>query len=311
MTHPNPIPPRPGATDIVWQWISYALWGWTLVALSVFLSATLSYFLIKQSMAHEVSAYSFAAVLILLPMAFFVDRAYRRRELPEKHGFAAVVLVLHAVLVFLAMVGGVLTAAVSLFWLLINGDASPTAATSIISSLVVTVLGALLFVRIVRFPRIERLVAFFPLAVIAVAVITAGFAAAGPVRSLVSTRNDRLIEDNLHVIDTAIQNYASDKNKLPQSLKDLSLKDSYQEGAKKLVSRNMVAYTPSADSNAYYMSYELCVTFSRAKGSGNTSHNDIYSAGMDHGKGKQCYDLNAYGTGSTPDYPVNYDNYLQ
>lgn len=296
---PQQVQPRTDAgstTEIVWQWICYALWGWTLFALSVFLSATLTYFLVKESAMHEVSAYSFAAVLVLFPMAFFVDRIYREREPAEKRGFAAVVLVLNALFVFLAFVAGVLATVVSLFWLVIHADVSPTMGTSILSSVVVTLLGGMLFARIVGFARIARYVKLFPLIVAGVVAVTSVLALAGPVRSMVATRSDRLIEDNLITVDTAIQDYATDNAKLPESLSDLSLKEPHQEGAKKLVDRKLVTYTPDTDSaSSYNMNYELCVTFSKAKGNGSTANNDTYGVASNHGKGKQCYSLSAYG----------------
>ncbi|HSX16828.1 MAG TPA: hypothetical protein VLH86_01865 [Patescibacteria group bacterium] len=309
----QPAAHKPGtpnnAIDIVWQWVTYGLWEWALVALSVFLSSTLTYFFVHSaSSGYEFGMYSLAAVICLLPLAIFADRMYSKREPHEKHGFAAVVLVLNAIVVFLAVVGGLITAVVSVMSWIINGQFSADTKITVISSLVVALLGGLLFARIMKFARLERILRIFPLIITAVVIVTTIFAIAGPFRSLIGTRNDRLIEANIGTVSTAIDDFTTQNNRLPASLDDLTFNQPYQDGAKNLVKKKLVTYKHDSNTGSSYygLTYQLCATFKKAKGNPASSSKDVFSASYQHGRGEQCYDLTAYGNykdTTTPQYP--------
>ena len=316
---PMPVHEDKNAATVAWQWITYILWEATLFTLSVFLIAVLAYFITgASSVTYSFSIYSMAALVCLLPAAFLVDRCYRKREPEQKQGFAGVVMVLNVVVVMLAIVGGVVAAAFSLFSLLLDNESAKSVTVTVISSLVVSLLGVLLFWRILPNRRVLRLVKLFPWVVMAVSVAALVMALAGPVRTLLSSRNDRLIEDNVTTLDSAIQDYFSQKAVLPASLKDLSLSSTYQSGAKQLIDRHLVEYEPGIVSgssptiNAYdptsssydysYSSsdygyktadYKLCMTFGKAKGNGAGGNKDLFTVSSDHGSGRQCYDLTA------------------
>jgi type II secretory pathway pseudopilin PulG len=297
----SPEPQRNRAVDIIWQWVNYLLWQWTLFAATIFLSATLTYYFVHEASGYEVSVYSLATVLCLLPAAMIIERIYSKREPREKHGFASVVLVLNAVLVFIAMIGGAIAAVISILWLIVNGEGSATNTISIISSLTTSVLSTMLFVRMIRAHKVERLLKFFPLVVAGLVAVSAVFALAGPFRSLVASRTDRRIEENVGVLNAAIQDYTTKNDALPASLDDLDLKQSHQSGAKSLVKHHLVTYTKDdSKDGSYTLPYELCMTFKKSKGSGSTSNKDVYSVTYEHGSGKQCYDQSAYG--KTPSY---------
>jgi type II secretory pathway pseudopilin PulG len=210
------------------------------------------------------------------------------------------------VLVFIAMIGGIIATVISILWLIVSGESSATNTISIISSLTTSVFSAMLFVRMIRLGRVERWLKFFPLVIAGIVAVAAAFALAGPFRSLVGSRSDRRIEQNVNTLNTAIQDYTTKNDALPASLDDLDLKQSYQSGAKSLIKHHQVTYTKKDARYDYgYLSYELCMTFKKSKGSGDTSNKDLYTVTYDHGSGKQCYDLSAYG--KTPSYD-NYNN---
>lgn len=299
---------QPGASSvqIVWQWVCYGLWEWALVSLSVLLSITLSYYVVGVGV-DEFTIYVLAAMVCLLPLAFFVDRVYVRQEPAQKHGFTGVVMVLNAVMVFLATVGGFIAAVISLLSMFVNGG-SDTLTIATISSLVVTALAGMLFVRILNPEKLRRFTKIFPWVVLAVAGLTVVFSVAGPIRSLQSTRDDRLIENNIYTIDTEIRNYAYDHRRLPASLNDVALGTSYQKDAQSLIDRKLVTYRPNtkpskiqtqnaqdaisslapAPSETEY--YQLCTTFDKEKGSGKYKPKDLYNVGLDHPAGKVCFD---------------------
>lgn len=311
-----------GATEIVWQWLTYGLWQGVLLILSFFLSSVFAYYFVhgNTSLGQEFSVYSLAAIICVTPLAFLVDRAYSKQEPAEKYGFASVVLVLNAVFVAVVLVGSLVALVVSVFWMILNAEMSSATTVSILTSLVVTALGLLLFTRIVGAPhRLKRILKLFPLIVVGVVALTSILSIAGPVRSFVSTRADRLIEDNITTLNSAIQTYATDHSRLPKSLDELSLTESSQSGAKKLVSRKVVTYKPDDTStDSYSLTYKLCVTFKKSKGTQEGgSFNSLYAVTYSHGSGEQCYDQSAYGSSldlnnSTPtDYNTNYDDFLQ
>lgn len=297
----------PSAAQIVWQWVCYGLWEWTLVALSTLLSAVLAYFFVSKDGDYQFVIYVLAAVICLLPLAFVVNRVYAKDEPEQKHGFAGVVMVLNAVLVFLATVAALITAVISTLTMAIHPPSDGRTIT-IISSLVVTVLGMMLFVRIINPAKLRKFSKLFPWIVVAVTGVTIILSFAGPFRNLMTTRDDRLIEDNIYTISNEIDNYANDHGKLPAGLNELQLDGSYQDGAKQLIDRNMVRYTPNIKpasteelndfngafsggvqtSAAHY--YQLCVTYEHQKGNGKNSTKDLYSASSNHSAGEVCYE---------------------
>ncbi|MEO6513392.1 MAG: hypothetical protein ABIR37_01755 [Candidatus Saccharimonadales bacterium] len=331
-THTDtPLATGNNAVHIVWQWLTYALWTFTLASLGSLLSGTLAYFIARDSGA--VNSYTFIVYIIavtvcLLPAAYIVDKVYSKYEPHQKHGFAAVVMVLHAVLAFVVGLGAAITAVVTALSMAtdISSD-NKTRLTVIISAVIITILSVLLFARIVRPARFGFLTRKFRLIVTIITAIGIVAAFAGPYLASINSKTDRLIEQNLPNVSQAVQTYVSNNQKLPSNLKDVSFGD-YEKGAKTLVDRNLVSYrklnkvapqdvvtsvAPSSKAGVPYVpesnksfSYELCVTYKYARNANNTRITpalDQYSTYIDtngHKSGKVCYDQYAYSYGIYP-----------
>lgn len=287
-------------TNIVLQWVSYALWELTIITLSVLLSSTLTYFMVDTSSDYAFVIYFLAALICLLPLAFFIDRWYAKDEPEQKRGFSGVVMVLNAVIVFLATIAGLITAVVSTLSVFVNTQTSATTHIAIISSLVVTILGGLLFLRILNPPKFRVFCRAFRFIVALIAGLTLIGVIAGPFKMQINTRNDRFIEANLPTIGSAMYDYTSDHKALPGSLDDLALVGAYYDDARALIKKDLVRYKPNTnvttETTAYQTvtkySYELCVTWQRAKGAqDNLPKSDIYYITERHAAGEQCYDL--------------------
>jgi hypothetical protein len=318
---PNAVPPKAHGIQIVWQLLTYSLWSWALTALIVLLVATLSYYMLHNEADYEFSIYAFAAVICLLPLAFFADKIYSRQEPEQKHGFAAVVMVLSAVFVFLTSLGGLITSVVTVFTLFVNPGDTETKQVIIASSLIVTTLGGMLFARILHSPKLRRLNRLFPLIAVGVTAIATVMAIAGPFRSEIAARNDKLLESNMQVVNDAVQDYARDNKRLPANLGDIKLDKSNQKDAKQLVAKNLVEYkvinasNPGLGEDLDYTytelsttasrrqtgTYELCATFKKAKGeeyserdSGYDDYGSSYISAYYHPAGHHCYKLKAY-----------------
>lgn len=301
------IPPK--HTNVVLQWVSYALWELTIITLSVLLSSTLTYYLVDISSGYTFVIYFLAALICLLPLAFFADRWYAKDEAEQKRGFSGVVMVLNAIIVFLATIAGLITAVVSTLSVFVNTQTSAATHITIISSLVVTMLGGLLFLRILNPPKFRTVCRAFRFIVVVIAGLTLIGVIAGPFRMQISTRNDRFIEANLPSIGSALYDYASQHRALPSSLNDLELGGAYNDDTRALIKKELVSYKPSTkittENSTYQAStkyhYEICVTWQRAKGNQeNLPQSDIYQVTERHASGAQCYDLQAEVYGSQP-----------
>jgi hypothetical protein len=306
----SPPVPASSAVQIVWQWVCYGLWEWALFTLSLLLTAALSYFILDDNDTSTFVIYATAAAFCLVPLAFFVDRTYAKREPLQKHGFASVVMVLNAVVVFLVAVGAAIAIVVSTLAMFINGS-SETLTITALSSSIVAALGAMLFIRIINPERLRKFSRLFPWIVMGVTGLAIILTVAGPIYTLRETRNDRLIEDNISTVNYAIENYISDNQKLPASLDVIDLDDTYQQDAVKLVKDKIVSYDPQTSLNtvnledipkAYRglspatnqtMRYKLCVTFKREKGTPPVSNdnNALNGVSLDHPAGNVCYNL--------------------
>jgi hypothetical protein len=304
---------------LVWQWLTYGLWSWTLASLGILLSSTLAYFIASASRdgGYTWQIYIIATALCLLPISYLIDRTYSKHEPAHKHGFAAVILVLHAVLAFLVSIGALITAVVTLLSLATDasGD-TPIKTTVIISALLIALLGGLFFARIVRPAKLEAISRRFGLIVSVIAAVTIIAALAGPYASTIQTKSDRQIESGLYGVNTAIQDYARNNKKLPANLSDLTF-DSYAHEAKQLVKDNLVSYSAKGETTTsgtyatHTFKYELCVTYKKSKGSGKAvpAHSsflasDTYSSSYldtySHPAGHTCYQQSTYVTDTIP-----------
>lgn len=268
-----------GAVQIVWQWLTYGLWVLTLGGLGFLLTSTLSYFITNggsYTSGQENIVYVIAITLCLFPAAYFIDKAYSKHEPAEKHAFAAVVMVLHAVLAFLVGIVALIVAVVTLLSLAtdITGDAK-SKATIILSSLLIAFLSAIFFVRIVRPAHFAALSKRFGLLVAGITAVTIAAALVGPFTASIINRSDRLIEANLPGLSVSVQNYATSNQKLPASLSDLTFNPQYEKGAKALVDRNLVMYRILKSPTTPLTAEDLSVMGNNARN--NVSYSDTKS----------------------------------
>lgn len=249
--------------------------------------------------------YAISAILVLLPISVACDHFYSKQEPAKKTGAASVVMVIHAVLFALFGIGALITFVVSLVQLFTSSSSSNSIHVALYSSVIITLLYAAVFLRTLNFVKLKWFNRFFIVSMVVVVGIFSVLAIVGPVATARLTRNDSLIDANLPIIQSNIDDYVTSNNKLPPSLADLSLNGDVQ----KLVADNLVQYTPNSKplntilpssstqaSNTYY--YELCVDYKKSSGSdgGNpysaaTANNDYTgsAATYNHPAGNYCY----------------------
>lgn len=309
------------AVQVVWQWLTYTLWSWALCALAILLSGVLTFWFVSKSYGYEFLIYSLAALIVLLPLAYFADKYYRKIEPDVKHGFPAVVMVLNAVIIFLVAIAGLITAVISLFTMFVSTDENSGKLIAFMSAGVVATLGMLLFFRIIRPPKYRAYVTKFPKIVVLITGVTIVMAFIGPFVREASRKSDKIIESGLPSVNTAVQDYARKNKKLPDDLSSLS---PYNSDGKKLIEKNKVEYriisqvnsggatilplnSNSLNSSTSYNrsvnnsnkgEYELCVTYSyEKKEEGYNDYYDDYSSRPEsnyistytHKAGRQCY----------------------
>lgn len=251
-TEPQAVPPAPAPTPpaapaspnspgvVVLQWLTYAFWGWTVLALSSLTAAVLTTF-IAQSDTSAFSKYALAAILVLLPLSLACDIFYSKYEPVKKTGAATVVMVIHAVIFALFGIGSLIVAVFSVVQMLTgSGDSTPSQ-IALYTSLIIFVVYLAVFLRTLNLeqtPWIRK--AFIAFMLVAVGTIGA-LGIFGPIAHERATRDDRLITSNLYEIQQAIEDYAKDNNKLPEKLSDVNAKGDAAE----LIERNLVKYTPN------------------------------------------------------------------
>jgi hypothetical protein len=326
---PAPVnqPHQPTNTGaIVMQWLTYAFWGWTVLAMS-FLTATVLSSFIGDSDTNFFTPYAIAAILVLLPISIVCDHFYSKEEPAKKTGAASIVLVIHAVLFALFGIGSLIAAVISIVTMITSSSESNASVIALLSSIIIFVLYSALFLRTInppKFPMIRRLFMIFMIAVVGI-IATLGLL--GPVAKARQTRTDKLIEQNLSYVSNAVNTYATNNKKLPDNLNNVNLSGD----AKKLVSDNLVTYKPNTksstiepSSNSLYQNnftsptntttgasltsgrttfyYQLCVIYKKSSndkyGSSNysSSLNDTdgystYLSAYSHGEGETCYKL--------------------
>lgn len=311
---------------LVLQWLTYALWGWTILALAWLTAISVGFFLNPSSTERyqsEMVAYSLAAVIVLFAISLICDVFYSRRETLQKSGAAMVIMIIHAVIFALFGIGSLIVAVFAIVRLLIgdsNGSSygdSGALTTLITGSVIAVVYGATLL-RTVRPFKLKRsgLVYWIFMGVITVSITT--LAIAGPTWNARLTRDDRLIERALPQLSETIRNHTAKSDALPNTLADV--REEAPDEVRQLIDRNLVEYKPgkkidTPEQNAEDLPiispaskpivapnvdafrYSLCVTYKAKKGSDTYPARDmeLYNQTSPetyyHDAGRVCYDL--------------------
>lgn len=294
--------PHTHAGQLILQWITYALWGWSLLAISG-LVAIVYNSLLGQPALSMLVPYAFSGTLVLIIGALIADTFYRKQEPEHKQGAAMAIMVIHAVIFVLFGVAATIACIVTATTLLMNTGgvaSSPSLLAAVLSWATIAILYAATFFRTLnpaRFARRTPLV--YDLSMIIITLIFVVLAFIGPFVQIFNTRNDRRIEQGLPVVQSAIGDYIRTNNTLPQDLSALTL----QGDTMTLVKDNLVHYRNegknAADSTLHY---QLCVTYQAASLTTSTTYSYGYISSdyttmlstTHHPKGDVCYKLKAF-----------------
>lgn len=316
----EPVPEKAGAGLIILQWLTYAFWGWTVLALSILTTTVIASF-IADADTGGFTPYGIAAVLVLLPISFVVDSFYSKKEPQKKTGAEMLVMVIHAVLFALFAIGALIGAVFALVQLMTSSADTSGIQVGLYSCLIITAYYALTFLRTLNPAQLSVVQRLYRFVMLASVGLIALLGVIGPVAQEISRRDDKLIEASLSDVSRAINSYAAKNKTLPSDLNALSLTGD----EKKLVEKGLVEYKPegpvtigtSRSSTSTYSSrlnntsrveyrYQLCATYkkeSRGYGKYSSSYDRInreeyssYISAYSHPAGEVCYKV------STADY---------
>lgn len=286
-------PQSSSAGIVVLQWLTYAFWGWLILGLIWLMSVILINAIVGTSV-NEIVPYAIAASIVLLPLAFVSDLFYRKYEPVKKTGASMVIMVIHAVLFALLGIGSLIIAVFTTLNMAINIDGNVDA--QLVTALVAgfaTLLYAAAFVRTLSPFKNKRVTLLYGFVMLAITILLLIFAVVGPVIKSLSTRDDRRIETSLPSLQTSIEDYITDNNKLPASLNDITIND---DTARKLVEENKVKYVSEGKTTKQIgtyardsFRYQLCVDYkgpSNSRYGGNSGYGSSY---VDNGGGYKTY----------------------
>lgn len=299
---------------VILQWLTYAFWGWTLLALTGLIATVLFAFFTDADTSGTIP-YVIAATLVLLPISFVCDIFYGRKEPAKKHGAPMVVMVIHAVIFALFGIGMLISAVLTVVQLAIGGlgESSEYQIATIVTLLLSTVLYALTFIRTLNpLPKL-RIAKFYPIvmAVVVLLFIIGGFI--GPIAQAQLVKVDKQTDKAVDDITSKVKEYASTNSMLPRSLDDLSLGSETADA----IAAASITYKPEGSvssgmqaSRAGELRYQVCATYSRdGPGASYESTYDRYDSAdqyrssantYTHKSGNVCYKLKTSSTQSDP-----------
>lgn len=240
---PSPAPAVQDAHNsgtFVLQWLTYAFWGWTVLAMS-FLVTSVVYNFVSGNDDSGFAVFGVASVLILLPISVICDIIYAKQEPAKKVGPASIIMVIHAVIFALFGIAALVTAVVATGFLLTSSSDGSGSKVTLISALIIAMFYGLVFVRTMFAEKIPLYKRFFVIGMVVIVGVIAALGVFGPVAKERKTRTDRLIRDNLSSLNSQINAYTDENKKLPENLSVLDLNGD----AKKLVDEKLVKYTPN------------------------------------------------------------------
>ena len=296
------------AGGIVLQWLTYAFWGWLIAGLIWIMAVILINFILDENVS-SVVPYAIAATVVLLPIAFFTDRAYRKREPIKKVGGASVVMIIHAVLFALLGIGTLISAVFILLNMTINDNGNnDTQIVSVLTTSFAALLYAAAFLRTLNPFKLRKPLSAYSIAMAAVSIVLLTLAITGPVVGSIAARSDERLERSLSTIDYAIGDYVREESVLPESLDQL---DVYDTTTKELIDNGDITYkkldTDEIFNSTYRITtehrYELCATFDKS-GDRDTRSNSTQNSfprslnAKVHPSGNHCFELSK----------ISYDN---
>lgn len=203
---------KPGL--IILQWLTYVFWGWTIVAVSYLVVATLSHYMDLFEFGDAVY-YGIAASVTLLPVSLICDYFYLNKETSEKSTFSSVVMAFHAVACGLFAIGALVTAAFSAVNLMIGGTETESNKLTIYCSVIISALWVILLLRIAASGKMfnQRKSSAILLALLCGVIIALGII--GPGAEAKRTRQDKMSEANLEQVQSGVNYYVSSNDDLP------------------------------------------------------------------------------------------------
>ncbi|MFZ1324362.1 MAG: hypothetical protein WAQ57_04365 [Candidatus Saccharimonadales bacterium] len=310
---PVAVKPHHGSSGlVVLQWLTYAFWGWTLLALSSVIAVTFAS-LISDLETGDFEIYALTALLVLFPIAFICDRFYSAKEPAKQTGASMAVMVIHAVIFALLGVGSLITAVFFIVSILLSSGGHADKIATILSAFIIALLYTAAFLRTLNPARFNWFARRYRWIMLVTSVIALIAVIAGPVAKNFARKDDALIVNNLSQVTDAVEYFTDSKNRLPDSLNELDLKDD----AKIMVDKGLVRYKPeggdydpgtsSGSMISYgtsrshkYFKYQLCVTYRyKAQGSAPNYYYDNYPreeynsyvSTYNHPAGEVCYKL--------------------
>jgi hypothetical protein len=299
---------------IVLQWLSYAFWGWAVVAIAYLAAVITSYLLDGTwvSDSTEPVAYGMAATLVLVPFALVCDWLYSKREQQDKHGIASVVMIIHAVLFTLFAIGALISVAFSVVGLLLTTGDTSGPVIAIVVSAVLAILYIDLVVRIVRPLLIMRLRLVFRISMALVTLTALVWGALGPFAQTVATKDDRAVRDGLQSLNYAINQYASTNNALPTTLTQVIQDETSLQGVYPTASADNLTRLVEKGSITYKANVKPAeddtTTDSLAKTTTKTFYYELCGV-FTHGLKQRSWDGIVYP--SSPETSEEYSSYIQ
>lgn len=305
---------------IVLQWLTYAFWGWAILALLFLVGIAASYSFqpnLLDTTTEQPVAYGIAAVLVLLPIAVICDVFYSRREETHKRGAAMVIMVVHTVVFALLGIASLIAIAFSVVSLILGSGDTTGPITAIIVAALAVVLYVLTLVRTVRPFGFGSYRLLFRSLMLAVALAVATWGILGPVAQAARTKDDRSVSSAMQVIYDKINSYVAGKSTLPPSLEAALDSDAGSGTVNRstindLVRRQLITYTrDTAPAKSFSIGqpdglgdttlyYTLCATYrydhTSAYDSGESmvgaeGYSDYYNPYARTHAGKNCYKL--------------------
>ena len=308
----------------IFQWLSYAFWGWTAVATAALVATCTNFALNGYTSNYEAVAYVVAAAFVLLPIAVICDVLFSRRERDEKDRIGMVIMVIHTVLFALFAVGALATLVFSLVSIVLadSGDINGSLVTAVTAAVLVVFFSKLTF-RIMRPMTKTRLRLLVRVALTTIVLAAMVWGIAGPVTQTLIRKDDTRAQRASETSQVLVNEYLNQNGELPATLQEASgLAGSYLgstdgEVVLSAVEDGLLSYTPNvrpaetktvsgATEPETTFFYELCVTFkydddNRGQYASYMFSPSAYSDGVPGTSpvaGEKCYEVGAVSYGS-------------